>query len=143
MQCPNCGASLAAAKRDGLDVEACPDCNGLWLTRQELDQLENEAFDLGKKGSLVFGAEASSRKCPECAAALQKFHYRDYDLELEFCAAGHGFWLDAGEDKRVLELMRREERALQKKLSAEDHWAWHLRHWRRPDFIDKLMDVFR
>ena len=143
MKCPNCGTALAAGKRDGVEAELCPQCHGTWLTPQELDRLEDEAFDLGKKGTLVFHPEPSARDCPACQATLQKFHYRDYDLELEFCAEGHGFWLDAGEDKRVLELMRKEERGLERTYSAQDHWSAHLRHWRSPGFFDRLRDLLK
>ena len=143
MRCPNCGAELAVAKRDGIDVELCPACQGMWLTPQELEQLEDETFDLGKKGSLVFDPEPSSRQCPVCSGPLQTFSYRDYGLKLELCSQGHGYWLDAGEDKRVLQLMRQEETALERKFSAEDKWAAHLRHWRQPSFLDKVRDLFR
>ena len=143
MNCPNCGGELAPARRDGLDVESCPACKGLWLTAQELESLEDEAYDLGKKGELVFNGEPSARKCPECASALETFQYRDYDLFLELCPQRHGYWLDAGEDARVLQLMQAEEHALKRTFKAEDRWAWHLRHWRRPDIIDRLCDQFR
>ena len=142
MKCPNCGSELTPAKRDGLDVEACPSCSGIWMTQHDLEQLEDEAFDLGKKGTLVFNAEPSSRSCPECRTVLKRFQYRDYDLELEFCEAGHGYWLDAGEDKRVLELMRKEERSLERKFSAEESWSSHLRHWRSRSFFERLKDLF-
>ena len=141
MKCPNCSTELVAAMRDGIEVEACPSCNGMWLNQQELTQLEDEAYDLGKKGSLVFDPEPSSRPCPVCDQALKRFHYRDYDLELEFCEAGHGYWLDAGEDKRVLELMRKEEMSLERKFVAEDDWSSHLRHWRSPSFTDRLRNL--
>jgi Zn-finger nucleic acid-binding protein len=141
MKCPNCGAELAAAHKDGVDLDLCPSCQGMWLTPQELDQLETEVFDLGKKGTLVFNPEPSSRRCPVCQGAFQKFHYRDYDLELEFCADGHGFWLDAGKDQRVLQLMRQEEASLERTYSAEDSWAAHLRHWRSRSFLDRLRDL--
>ncbi|HEY5413070.1 MAG TPA: zf-TFIIB domain-containing protein [Caulobacteraceae bacterium] len=138
MKCPNCASELAAAKRDGIEVEACPSCNGMWLSQQELNQLEDDAYDLGKKGTLVFDPEPSSRRCTVCDQALKRFHYRDYDLELEFCEAGHGYWLDAGEDKRVLELMRKEEANLKRAFGAEESWSSHLRHWRSPGFLDRL-----
>jgi Zn-finger nucleic acid-binding protein len=143
MKCPNCNAELSAARRDGIEVEACAACGGMWLSRQELDQLENEAYDLGKKGTLVFGSEESPHACPQCQRPLRRFHYRDYELELEFCEDGHGYWLDKDDDKRVLELMRREEHALQRKFRAEDHWSAQLQHWRTPGFIDRLMDLLR
>jgi Zn-finger nucleic acid-binding protein len=138
MKCPNCGSGLAPAKRDGVEMEVCSSCNGMWLNQQELTQLEDEAYDLGKKGSLVFDPEPSSRRCPQCEQGLKRFHYRDYDLELEFCEAGHGFFLDPGEDKRVLELMRREEANLKRAFGAEESWSSQLRHWRSPGFLDRL-----
>jgi uncharacterized protein len=143
MKCPNCDAELAPAKRHGVDVEYCNACNGMWLTAQELEELEDEAFDLGKKGTLVFEPEASARKCPACSGALQRFQYRDYDLQLDFCPDGHGYWLDAGEDDRVLQLMRQEEASLKRKFGAEDSWTSHLKHWRRPSFIDRLGGLLR
>ena len=145
MKCPNCDADLVAARRNGVDLELCPSCRGMWLSRQELDQLENKAFDLGDdhKGSLVFHPAPSTRTCPECARPLGRFQYRDYDLEMEFCEDGHGFWLDEGEDKRVRELMKQEEASLERAALAEDRWAAQLRHWRTPSFIDRLPDMIR
>lgn len=143
MKCPGCGGELTAAKRDGVDLEGCAGCGGMWLTRQELEQLEDEAYDLGKKGSLVFNPEASDKACPACAQGLERFQYRDYDLEMEFCPAGCGFWLEAGEDKRVIELMRREEASLKRSFGADDRWAGQLRHWRSPGFLERLRDRFR
>lgn len=141
MKCPNCGSELAAAKRDGVDMDVCASCNGMWLNQQELGQLEDEEFDLGKKGALVFSPEPSERRCPACSQALKRFHYRDYDLELEFCDAGHGFFLDAGEDLRVLELMRKEEANLERKFAAEDSWSSNMRHWRSTSFLDRLKNL--
>jgi Zn-finger nucleic acid-binding protein len=145
MKCPNCGNELAAAKSHGVDVEACPSCKGLWLSAQEFVQLEDEAFDLGddEKGTLVFAAEPSTRACPECSQPLQGFQYRLYDLPLEFCAQGHGYWLDAGEDDRVLALMREEESHVKRSTRAETQWAGHLRHLRSGDFFEKLRNLLR
>lgn len=143
MKCPQCGATLTTSKRHGVILGVCNGCGGMWLTRQELDELENEAYDLGKKGSLIFNPEPSDRACPECGEAMQRFQYRDYDLEMEFCPDGHGFWLVAGEDQRVLELMRQEEKSLKRTFKAEDHWSGHLKHWRSPGFIDRIRDLLR
>lgn len=143
MKCPGCGGELTPGRRDGVDMETCAGCGGIWLSRQELEALENEVYDLGKKGSLVFNPEPSEHACPECGGKLQRFQYRDYDLEMEFCPEGHGFWLEAGEDRRVLELMRREEASLKRSFRADDSWSGHLRHWRSPGFMDRLRDLLR
>lgn len=145
MKCPTCDTGLSKGKRRGIDMDTCPTCKGMWLTRQELEQLEDEAFDLGddKKGSLIFGSEPTTRKCPQCGEPMRQFQYRDYDLALDFCEAGHGFWLDDGADKRVLELMEKEEAGLERKVLAEDKWASQLQRLRSGSFLDKVRDLFR
>lgn len=144
MKCPNCNAVLVEAKRRGIEMESCPSCQGMWLSRPELARLEDKAFDLGDdmKGSLIFDASPTARKCPQCGRAMQRFQYRDYDLQLDFCQDAHGFWLDAGEDRRVLELMKKEEAGLERKVLAEDRWASHLQRLRSATFLDKIRDLF-
>jgi Zn-finger nucleic acid-binding protein len=136
---------LVAAVRHKVGVHTCPSCKGMWLQQQELDQLEDEVFDFGEhaKGTLVFSSTPTTAACPECGAALRRFRYRAYDLELELCQNQHGYWLDADEDTRVLELMKREETDMRRKLVAEDRWAATLRHMRSGSFLNKLKDLFR
>ena len=145
MKCPNDNADLAEAKRDGLDVESCPQCSGIWLSRQELEQLEDKAFHLGddEKGTLLADPAPSTRACPQCGKPMQSFQYRFYDLQLDYCEDGHGFWLDADEDKRVLELMKEEQARLKRSGRAEQTWASHLQHLRSHSIIEKVRDLFR
>jgi len=145
MNCPNCNVALVATKRDGIDMQTCPSCQGMWLTRQELEELEDEVFDLGddKKGTLVFESTADTRKCPECGKPMNRFEYRFYDLELDFCGDGHGFWLDAGEDKRVLDLMKKEEADLERKVLAESRWSSEIQRMRSGSFLDRLRNLLR
>jgi Zn-finger nucleic acid-binding protein len=145
MRCPNCNAELVKKKRDGIEMEICPGCQGMWLSREELTQLEDEVFDFGdeEKGSLMLGSTPTSRKCPQCGKAMKTFQYRFYDLELDFCDEQHGYWLDTDEDKRVLELMKREERNLGRKVLAEDRFAAHLQYLRSGSFLDRIRDLVR
>ena len=144
MQCPRCKVTLVPATRHKLQVNCCPKCRGMWLEHPELDQLEDEVFDFGDrwKGTLVFGSTATTDQCPECSAPLQRFKYRFYELEMEFCPNEHGYWLEADEDTRVLELMKREEAGLERKLLAEDKWAKTLKHMYSQTFLSKLRDFF-
>lgn len=145
MKCPSCETELKTATRHGIGVDACPSCKGMWLSAQELGRLEDAAFDLGdeEKGTLVFAAEPSPRLCPECRQTLQGFQYRLYDLPLEYCQQGHGFFLDAGEDDRVLALMHEEENRLKRSERAEHRWAAHLKHLRSGEFIERLRGLLR
>jgi Zn-finger nucleic acid-binding protein len=143
MKCPDCDLDLVQGKRDGVEMEICPKCKGMWLTRQELAQLEDEVFDFGdaEKGSLTLSSEATTRKCPECGALMRSFEYRFYDLEMDYCEALHGYWLTADEDKRVLEVMKKEEKNLGRKVLAEDRFAAHLRYLRSGSLMDRVRDL--
>lgn len=145
MKCPKCNTELTPATRHKLKVEQCPSCKGMWLERQELDELEDEAFDWGDdaKGTLSLSSTPTTAKCPECGAPLERFRYRFFDLELEFCPNQHGYWLDAGEDDRVLELMKKEEADYKRKVLAEDQWATTLKRMRSPSFFDKIRNLLR
>ena len=145
MNCPNCNSTLVQKKRDGVEMEVCPSCQGMWLTAQELAQLEDEVFDFGddEKGSLMFGSTPTTRKCPQCGNPMKGFQYRLYDLEMDFCGAGHGYWLEANEDKRVLELMKKEEKNLGRKVLAEDRFAAHLQYLRSGSVMDRIRDLMR
>lgn len=49
MQCPVCSdTKLQMAERQGVEIDYCPDCRGVWLDRGELDKiLERSAADSG------------------------------------------------------------------------------------------------
>jgi Zn-finger nucleic acid-binding protein len=115
----------------------------MWLSRQELAELEDEVFNFGddEKGSLMLGSTPSTRKCPQCESLLKRFEYRFYDLEMDFCEQQHGYWLEADEDKRVLALMKEEEKNLGRKVLAEDRFASHLRFLRSGSFLNRIHDL--
>ena len=145
MKCPRCSVDLVPAVRHKIAVQSCPSCNGMWFECKELEQLEDEVFDFGEhaKGTLVPSSTPTALKCPVCAAPLGRFAYRFYALEMEFCEHGHGYWLEADEDSRVLELMKQEEKDLQRKLRAEDRWAATLRRMRSRTLLDRMRELFR
>ncbi len=62
---------------------------------------------------------------------------------MEFCPNQHGYWLEDDEDTRVLELMKKEEAELARKLLAEDKWSALLHHMRSGSFFDRLKDLFQ
>lgn len=39
MQCPNDNTLLQMTSRDGIEIDYCPKCRGVWLDRGELDKL--------------------------------------------------------------------------------------------------------
>jgi Zn-finger nucleic acid-binding protein len=39
MLCPNCEAELKLSERQGVEIDYCPKCRGVWLDRGELDKI--------------------------------------------------------------------------------------------------------
>ncbi len=39
MNCPNCNETLVMADRQGVEIDYCPKCRGVWLDRGELDKI--------------------------------------------------------------------------------------------------------
>jgi Zn-finger nucleic acid-binding protein len=47
MNCPSCNTNLTMADRNGVEIDYCPQCRGVWLDRGELDKIieRSAAFD--------------------------------------------------------------------------------------------------
>ena len=43
MKCPIDGETLVIADRQGVEIDYCPQCRGVWLDRGELDKIVNSA----------------------------------------------------------------------------------------------------
>jgi len=39
MNCPNCNVELRITDRQGVEIDYCPQCRGVWLDRGELDKI--------------------------------------------------------------------------------------------------------
>ena len=49
MKCPQCNVELKMADRQGVEIDYCPQCRGVWLDRGELDKIiERSAAVVGQ-----------------------------------------------------------------------------------------------
>ena len=39
MRCPVCSVTLTMSNRQGVEIDYCPQCRGVWLDRGELDKI--------------------------------------------------------------------------------------------------------
>ena len=39
MKCPLCNVELVMSERQGIEIDYCPQCRGVWLDRGELDKI--------------------------------------------------------------------------------------------------------
>lgn len=51
MKCPLCNIELKMTDRQGIEIDYCPQCRGIWLDRGELDKiLERSAAQESERG---------------------------------------------------------------------------------------------
>jgi Zn-finger nucleic acid-binding protein len=128
MNCPRCNEELVLEDYMGIEVDKCPGCEGMWLDYHELDELEDKVYAEDElKGTTVYRSFPSNMNCPKCGKQMNRFNYRFYDLELDYCDDEHGWWLDKGEEERVLEVMQQKAKDLERKFSWEEKWPRFLR----------------
>lgn len=56
MQCPVCDVPLSISSREGVEIDFCPQCRGVWLDRGELDKVIERA-SAALAGSAVPGGD--------------------------------------------------------------------------------------
>ena len=76
-----------------------------------------------RRGTIRYSERNSDLSCPVCDEQMAAFNYRAYDLELDTCRSEHGFWLDAGEEGRVRDIIDERVRGLQRSATAEAAWG--------------------
>jgi Zn-finger nucleic acid-binding protein len=52
MNCPSCNVELRITDRQGVEIDYCPRCRGVWLDRGELDKIieRSASFEMNRKG---------------------------------------------------------------------------------------------
>jgi Zn-finger nucleic acid-binding protein len=125
MNCPRDGSELIVEKTLGIEVDHCKSCNGRWLDFAELDHLEATvpSTEEERRATITYGERTSDMQCPKCSQPMKVFNYRAYDLELDMCDDEHGYWLDAGEEGRVRDIIAERVRDLERSAQAEAGWG--------------------
>lgn len=125
MKCPRDGTELQIQHLHDIEVDHCSTCNGRWLDYEELDQLEATvaSTEEERRATIEYGAHPGERPCPACGKKMTIFNYRAHDLELDECPDKHGFWLDAGEEGRVRDIIAERVRDLSRAARAEMGWG--------------------
>ena len=140
--CPRDRNQLATIKDHGIEIDRCSTCSGAWYDYDELAELEATVADEDQRaGTVEYAKHVSELACPTCEQPMHAFNYRAYNLELDGCAEGHGFWLDAGESERVQEIMKERVRGLQRAAGAQVSWK-HAKGSSGGGVIDQIKGLF-
>ena len=81
MNCPICNVALQMTERQGIEIDYCPQCRGVWLDRGELDKIIERA---GSQPS----PQPSPREYPEKNDYQRENRHQD-DKHQEYGHKGH------------------------------------------------------
>ncbi|MBN1852999.1 MAG: zf-TFIIB domain-containing protein [Pirellulales bacterium] len=109
MLCPVCRKPLIIVEYENVELDACPDCCGIWFDAQELQQL----FEIAGIPRQYHDLEAHldrlpragpRRICSRCRSKLIPVRAPSHpgNLILDECPNGHGLWFDKGELETLL-----------------------------------------
>lgn len=102
MICPKCHEKLEMISFEGVEVDRCTGCKGLWFDNLEHEKLKkmkgSEAIDIGDP---KVGAEADKMgkiDCPKCKVAMIRMvDPQQPHIWFESCHLCSGVYFDAGE----------------------------------------------
>jgi len=103
MNCPACKTVLVVVERQGIELDWCLHCGGLWFDEGELELLGEKAgrsLHVADLGQAQAGSPGHSRRrCPRCPRRMEQLRFElngGEVIDIDRCP-DHGFWLDRGE----------------------------------------------
>jgi Zn-finger nucleic acid-binding protein len=105
VECPKCGGALQAVVQEGIEVNRCVQCGGLWFDRMEADRLlkvkgSAQAIDTGDANVGEEKNQQGKIECPRChTPMIRMVALEQHHIWYESCTVCYGKWFDAGEFK--------------------------------------------
>ena len=98
MNCPRCGKGMREMFQQGVMLDFCPNCKGLWMDGGEINYfVQDPEMVSAKLKEPLIGQELSELKCPRCQKHMVKGGLIDASLEVDHCESCDGLWFDPGE----------------------------------------------
>jgi Zn-finger nucleic acid-binding protein len=114
--CVKCNSILDRATFQGLEVDLCPKCGGLWLDRGEITRAARlPEKELARLRSLLTGKSGpppvpteSIAPCPACPGKLSEVLLGA--VHVDYCDRCQGIFLDKGELEAAVEAVHARDR---------------------------------
>jgi Zn-finger nucleic acid-binding protein len=101
LQCPKCEHGMVEVSYEGVTIDRCSNCQGLWFDDDEASLLKKKVgSEVLDEGDPAEGKKWDSRAdigCPRCGKAMEKSaDPKQKHIWYELCN-DHGMFMDAGE----------------------------------------------
>ncbi len=96
MKCPVCRVPTYVVEYDEIELDLCPDCQGIWFDAGELELL----LEPGEADNLAAAVpnDEAVRPCPLCKEKMNKVNIGpSQGVLIDTCPAGCGIWFDNNE----------------------------------------------
>ena len=115
MNCPKCNSELFTFEIDGMKLEQCNSCEGMWFDKEELRQVKDKAdanlnwmdFEIWEHTD-KFKLGKQKYNCPNCNDVMEVLDYDKTNVEIDYCKSCEGVWLDKGEIQKLIEALEEE-----------------------------------
>ena len=102
MKCPKCISPMMKGRCDGIEVNRCTDCQGLWFDEFEKEELlklkHSEQIDIGDAKVGREFDRVNCIFCPRCDARMVRLaDLSQPHIHFEHCTICGGAFFDAGE----------------------------------------------
>ncbi len=115
MNCPNCKIELHPKSIQGIEIEECKQCEGIWFENDELRQVKDKIdsdlnwmdFEILKHPE-KFKPTAKRTNCPSCKKSMSVLDYDQTKVEIDYCVDCNGVWLEKNELEKIIEALEKE-----------------------------------
>ena len=96
-RCPGCRAAMTVDSRDGVTIDRCPQCGGLWFDAEELDRCLLALYpeDSPPPEARIPERGMGTRRCPRCTRFMTTAGWTG--LVLDRCPTCRGLFVEATE----------------------------------------------
>ena len=109
MNCPKCSIKLDKKSIQGVQVDECSKCEGIWCDNNELRQIKDKTdsdlnwmdFDIWKHPE-KFKAKSPRHDCPGCSTPMDVLDYDNTNVEVEYCSQCKSIWLDKNDLENII-----------------------------------------
>ena len=158
MKCPACEYELSQRTVSGITVDVCDGgCGGIWFDGFELQKVDEPHEAAGEalldipRDPQIHVDQEKRRSCPKCQNVVMMRHFASIrrEVELDECPRCGGFWLDAGELRKIRTQYKTDEdrskaaKNLFAEITEKGFADMHAQSRERMEHREKMAKMFR
>ncbi len=103
MKCPNCKNEdlVSVMTKQGVEVDFCPQCEGIWLDKDEIYHFTKIPTYLKSKIEEAMKLQKPSSRLSPSGSPMVELPILEGEINIDYCPESGGIWLDKGEINKL------------------------------------------